>query len=77
MRKQSFRRVYTRARQAVVSHAVGQLQAVVVEAVGVLRDGLKAERPADRLRAALGIVAQSLRGAELFHRLDKGTDKDF
>jgi transposase-like protein len=56
---------YALARQRVIEGAVGALQQASAEAVATLRRNLTAGVPSVEVRAALGIITQAFRGAEL------------
>jgi hypothetical protein len=65
MQDADFARDFARARQALLAEAVAALVKGCTAAVGVLVDGLKAERPADRLRAADLLLANTLKATNL------------
>jgi hypothetical protein len=61
----SFRDEYQAARRRIVEAAVEDLQKSMPYAVATLKKHLLAERPADAVRAALGILDRALKGSEL------------
>ncbi|HYT92220.1 MAG TPA: hypothetical protein VEL76_26125 [Gemmataceae bacterium] len=53
------------ARREMFEGALGNLQALAGKAVRALEKNLRAERPADQIRAALGILEHGRKSAEL------------
>jgi hypothetical protein len=69
----AFRSAYRDARRAAVESAIARIQNATSEAVDALRLNLKAEKPADQIRAAVAILDHAARGVELMdlaERLD-------
>src|SRR5262245_9416121 len=60
----TFKAAYRDARRAVVDGVVADLQRSGRDAVATLRANLKAKRPADQNRAALGLLNWLFRGTE-------------
>jgi hypothetical protein len=65
MKDPGFSRAYAEARRAVLEASIGRLQQATGEAVETLRACLQAKRDSDRIRAAVAILDQALKGAEL------------
>jgi hypothetical protein len=64
MRDPTVRREVARARDDLLSQAVGRLADAAVEAVDVLRTTLRSKSEGTRTRAALGILGHMIRGME-------------
>jgi len=62
LRRPAFQAAYRSARRAVLDAALGQLQALAGEAVATLRECLSAQRPADRIKAAVAVLAHAKAG---------------
>jgi hypothetical protein len=62
MRDPDFRAAYRAARAAVLERTVARLVAASVQAVEALERNLTAARPADQIRAALGILSHVTNG---------------
>lgn len=65
LRLPEFQLAYRQARQQLLDRAVGKLLAACSLAVDTLREQLQTVRSTDRIKAALGILNQAIRGAEL------------
>jgi hypothetical protein len=65
LQEDRFRHAYRRARTQVLELAISRLQQATGEAVQALRSNLKCGVPSVEVRAALGILEQAIRGAEL------------
>jgi hypothetical protein len=61
----AFSNEYKRRSRAVLDGATSALAAATQEAVETLIDSLKAARPSDKIRAALGILTQAIKTSEL------------
>jgi hypothetical protein len=61
----AFQAAYRRARMAAVEHAIGQLQAAAGKAAETLTRNLDCENPAAEIRAAVAILEQGYRGADV------------
>jgi hypothetical protein len=60
-----FRAALDAARREALKEAVGRLHGLAAPACRTLRRALRAERDADAIKAALGILDRAIRGAEL------------
>jgi hypothetical protein len=69
----AFQRAYRAARRAVMDGVIGRVQQVAVKAVTALERHLNAKggRPADQIRAALGILDFATRGLEVGDLLER------
>jgi hypothetical protein len=64
MKRPAFRDAYRQAREAVLERVVARLLAVSDKAVAAIESCLDSNKPAVRLRAALGAIDRALRGAD-------------
>jgi hypothetical protein len=65
LRLPSFRRKYLAARGEMFDAGVAQLQAGLLEAVAVLRLQLRAAKPSDKIKAAMGFIDRTLRARQV------------
>ena len=65
LREPAFEAVYRDARQAAARMAVGHLHGLLAKATETLERSLTCGIPAVELRAAVAIIEQAFRGAEL------------
>jgi transposase-like protein len=65
LRQPAFRQAYRRARQELIEHAIGRIQAATGQAVEtLLHVATHARRDSDRVRASVALINHSLRGLE-------------
>jgi len=62
---------YRAARRTVMDAVIGNLQQVASKAVDTLEKNLTCGRPADEIRAALGVLAHASRGLEIGDLLER------
>lgn len=65
LKEPAFQSAYRDARRQVVEGAIGRIQSAASDAVDCLKRNLDAAKPADQIRAALGILDHAIRGIEL------------
>jgi hypothetical protein len=66
-----FQQVFRAARRSVMDTVIGRIQQVAGEAVDTLQKNLKAERPQDQIRAALGVLEYATKGLEVGDLLER------
>jgi hypothetical protein len=74
VRDPAVRRAVAKARDDLLSQAVGRLADAAVEAVDVLRAALRSKSEGMRARAALGILGHMIRGMEAHELARRLTD---
>lgn len=66
LQEPEFQRQYREARRTVFEGTLLRLQSIAGEAVETLRRNLKSKNPSVEVRAALGILDQAVKAAELY-----------
>jgi hypothetical protein len=66
-----FQRELRATQRRLLERGLGQLQALIGDAVATLRDCLSADRPADRIRAAGTVLDAAMRGVQLLDLVEQ------